>query len=65
MGKESEVQKATELGFVYICFPRDTSPPSRARASGLFIRLWGSKAVVIWKWSKRDYGELFTAIHAI
>lgn len=26
MGKESEVQKATELGFVYICFPRDTPP---------------------------------------
>lgn len=64
MGEESEVQKATELGFVYISFPRD-HPPSRARASGLFIRLQGSKAVVIWKWLNRDYGELFTAIHPV
>ena len=61
MGKESEVQKATELGFVYISFPGEL--PSRARASGLFIRLQGSKAVVIWKWLNRDYKELFTATH--
>lgn len=26
MEKESEVQKATELGFVYICFPKDIPP---------------------------------------
>lgn len=29
IGKESEVQKATELGFVYICFPRDTPQQSQ------------------------------------
>lgn len=27
MGKESEVQKATEPGFVYISFPGDSPPP--------------------------------------
>lgn len=40
-------------------------PPSRARASGLFIWLQGSKAVVIWKWLNRDYRELFTAIYPV
>lgn len=39
MGKESEVQKATELGFVYICFPRDTPPPAEP---GLLAFLSGS-----------------------
>lgn len=31
MGKEREVQKATELGFVYICFPRGTRPPQQSQ----------------------------------